>query len=88
VGRLDRRTLERLESKYPKVRVGHNRTWSDSLEEYFMELENYQLEQQGLPKVHDILERPDPLLEEYFAQLDKQVAERDVALSKARREHS
>jgi hypothetical protein len=83
--RLDRRKIERLESKYPKVSVGSSRR--DELEEYFRELENYQAEKEGLPPPHHTKEQYDPVLEEYFAELREQEAARDSALSEARREH-
>jgi len=86
--RLDRRTLERLESKYPKVSVGGRPDGRDELEEYYMALEDYQREQQGLPPIHDAelaaLDN-DPVLEKYFEELREQEAARDAALQ--RREH-
>jgi len=86
VVRLDRRTLVRLETKRPKVVVGRNGDEPDPLEEYYQALENYELAQQGLPPIHHIPERYDPMLKEYFAELDQQAAERDAALQ--RREHN
>jgi len=75
--RLDRRKIERLEAKRPKVSVKSPRR--DELEEYFMEMENYQAELSGDPPPHHIEAREesyDPVLEEYFEELEKQAAER------------
>jgi hypothetical protein len=58
MARLDRRTLEKLEDKYPKVSLKDSA--SDELEEYFMELENYQAETRGLPPPHHIEDRYAP----------------------------
>jgi hypothetical protein len=44
--RLDRRKIERLEAKHPKVGVAHT---SGELEEYYRALESYEREEQGLP---------------------------------------
>lgn len=81
--KLDRRKIERLEAKRPKVSVKSPRR--DELEEYFMEMENYQAELNGDPPPHHIEDREesyDPVLEEYFAELDKQEAERQAALQR------
>jgi hypothetical protein len=72
LGSLGKR-LERLEAH--RVKVGGKRT-SPELETYFNVLENYQLEQQGLPPIHHIDDGPDPELDAYFAELERQEQER------------
>jgi len=49
MARLDRRTLGRLESKYPKVNPGKYSVPDELLERYFQLLENYKAELEGRP---------------------------------------
>jgi len=78
LGSLGKR-LERLEAH--RVKVGGKRT-SPELENYFNVLENYQLEQQGLPPIHHIDDGPDPELDTYFAEVERQEQERRYHLDK------
>jgi hypothetical protein len=80
MARVDRRKLEKLEAR--QIKVGGKYSTSDSLEEYFKALENYQAEMRGLPPPHDIQEKYDPVLEEYFADLREQEAARNAALQR------
>ena len=88
--RIDRRRIERLEAKHPKVSVKSPRR--DGLEEFFMEMENYQAALNGDPPPHQLRheareESYDPVLEEYLEELREQEAARDAALLKRRENH-
>jgi len=79
--RLDRRTIGRLESKYPKVSLKDSA--SEELEAYFQLVENYKAEVEGPPHP-DLPEEDYSDLDWYWEELAEQAAERDAARQRRR----
>jgi hypothetical protein len=87
--KLNKRALERLEKK--RGSVSHPRN-DDALDMYFMEVEDFQRAQQGLPPLYERERsewaeslRNDPELEAYFARLEKQEEDRQRLLTERSR---
>jgi hypothetical protein len=83
MARLDRRTIGRLESRYPKVSPKDSAP--EELEAYFQLVENYKAELSGDPPPHpDLPEEDYSDLDWYWEELAEQAAERDAARQRRR----